>query len=112
MVQNSQIALSKEHMITLRAYGMDTSDASMCWLREPNERGWFLVKHDEDCYEMGCLDPVPAYTLEDILQKIKGGIIYNPIIAKSGNRPWTYSILKNDHELLKDSILTYGYTPL
>ena len=41
----------------LRDLGVDTSKASMCWLREPNNHTRYEVFcTNDDCYEMSCLD--------------------------------------------------------
>lgn len=66
-----QIALSPEQMKELKSLGLDCSDASMCWCKEPNENKYRLFIHDEYCYEAACLKPIPAYTLEDILIKLR-----------------------------------------
>lgn len=65
-----QIALTREQMRELQSLGLDCSDASLCWCQEPNEDEYKLFLHDEFCYEAACLNPVPAYTLEDILCKL------------------------------------------
>lgn len=63
--------LSISQMRHLRDLGVDTSKASMCWLREPNDSTRCEVFiHDDDCYEMSCLDPVPTFTLQDLLNII------------------------------------------
>lgn len=72
-----QIALSIEQMDHLKEFGCDTSDASLCWIKEPGTDNYSLSVHDESCYEMSCLHPVPAYTLQDIMDKIPESIIHN-----------------------------------
>lgn len=63
--------LSVKQMSHLRDLGVDISKASMCWLREPNDSTRCEVFiHDDDCYEMSCLDPVPAFTVQDLLEII------------------------------------------
>lgn len=42
--------------------------ASMCWVKDPNENKYNLVVHDESCYEMAALEPIPAYTVADIIE--------------------------------------------
>lgn len=71
--------LSISQMRHLRDLGVDTSKASMCWLREPNNHTRYEVfVHDDDCYEMSCLDPVPTFTLQDLLN-----IIPSRVLSKS-----------------------------
>ncbi|MCM1031573.1 MAG: hypothetical protein NC410_09075 [Oscillibacter sp.] len=72
---NKQIALSIEQMDHLKELGVDTSDASLCWIKKPNTDNYSLSIHDESCYEMSCLHPVPAYTLQDILEKLPHTIV-------------------------------------
>lgn len=63
--------LSISQMRHLRDLGVDTSKASMCWLREPNNHTRYEVFcTNDDCYEMSCLDPVPAFTVQDLLEII------------------------------------------
>ena len=67
--------LSVSQMSHLRDLGVDTSKASMCWLREPNNHTQCEVFiHDDDCYEMSCLDPVPTFTLQDLLDELPHSI--------------------------------------
>lgn len=61
--------LSVEQMKHLKELGVDISDASMCWIKD-SEGNRFLSVNDEYCYEMSHLSPVPAYTLQDILDKL------------------------------------------
>lgn len=59
--------LSIEQMKHLYELGVDTSNASMCWVNDP-EGNRMIEVHDEFCYEMSCLDPVPTFTLQDMLE--------------------------------------------
>lgn len=61
--------LSVGQMKHLQELGLDTSDASMCWIKD-SEENRFLSVNDEYCYEMSHLSPVPTYTLQDILDKL------------------------------------------
>lgn len=69
-----KIALSIKQMNHLRKLGLDTSDASLCWTQDPNGEIWRLGIHDEFCYESSYMNPVPAYTLHDILDKLPESI--------------------------------------
>ena len=53
----------------LKELGLNTSNASMCWVKdtEGNQR---LSVHDEYCYEANFMNPVPAYTLQDVLDAL------------------------------------------
>ena len=58
--------LSIEQMQHLQELGLDTSNASMCWIKTPNGRD--LTFNDEWVnFEESILDPVLAYTLQDVL---------------------------------------------
>ena len=68
---NKQIALSIEQMDNLVSLGVDTSQASMCWVLGENivtnKTEYWLTINDEDYFEQH--DPiVPAFTLEDMLE--------------------------------------------
>ena len=61
--------LSIEQMQHLQELGLDTSNASMCWIKTPNGRD--LTFNDEWMnLEESNLDPVPAYTLQDVLDAL------------------------------------------
>lgn len=72
----SKQVLSIDQMKHLRELGLDTSDASMCWIKDC-EGNRFLEVNDEYCYEMPHLSPVPTYILQDILDKLPSYITYN-----------------------------------
>ena len=61
-------ALTIKEMMHLKSLGVDTSSASMCWLKHPNESEYRLFVRDEYCYELGALEPIPAFTLQDMLE--------------------------------------------
>lgn len=58
--------LSIDQMKHLASLGVDISKASMCWIKSPDGK-YELSVHDEWCYESVSLDPVPAFTLQDII---------------------------------------------
>lgn len=64
-----KICLSIEQMRELKELGVETKDASMCWVRDP-EGHYYPTVHDESCYEMSFMDPAPAFTLQDMLEKM------------------------------------------
>lgn len=53
----------------LRELGLDTSNASMCWIKD-TEGNRHLSVHDEYCYEASFMNPIPAFTLQDILEML------------------------------------------
>lgn len=69
--------LSIDQMKHLAELGVDISKASMCWIKYPNESEileYAISVHDEFCYEMSLLDPIPAFTLQDIIELLPIGI--------------------------------------
>lgn len=113
----TRIALSVNEMHALEGKGLDTSDASMCWVRDPNGSEYRLTVHDEFCYEMQCLKAVPTYTLEDIILKLNGDIgtihpetiIEYPFMEKT---PWLFSVDTSRNEDLEYDIRQTGPSPL
>ena len=71
----SKQCLDVQQMQHLQELGLDTSNASMCWIKTPNGR--CLTFNDEWMnLEESNLDPVPAYTLQDVLDALPKEIIY------------------------------------
>lgn len=62
-----KICLSIDQMQKLKELGISTKDASMCWIRD-GEGNATAELHDEYCYEMSFMKPVPAFILQDILE--------------------------------------------
>lgn len=73
---NKQV-LSIEQMEHLKEIGLDSSKASMCWLTFNGQTT--LSVHDESCYESASLHPIPAFTLQDILELLPKEICGNEI---------------------------------
>ena len=53
----------------LQELGLDTRNASMCWIKD-TEGNQHLSVHDEYCYEASFMNPIPAYTLQDVLDAL------------------------------------------
>ena len=65
----SKQVLDVQQMQHLQELGLDTSNASMCWIKTPNGRD--LTFNDEWMnLEESILDPVLAYTLQDVLDSL------------------------------------------
>ena len=68
----SKQVLDVHQMQHLQELGLDTNNASMCWLKTPNGRD---LTFNDECInndewinlDESLLDPVPAYTLQDVL---------------------------------------------
>lgn len=85
----SKQVLSVEQMKNLHELGLDTSDASMYWVRrshgsridDESKGEWSLSLHKEfmvcgfTSYEV-----LPTYTLQEILDKLPPSINWNPLI--------------------------------
>ena len=56
----------------LQELGVDTSDASMCWIRydADGEVIDYLSDNNEMCYEMACAELYPTYTAGDLIEKL------------------------------------------
>ena len=65
----SKQCLDVQQMQHLQELGLDTSDASMCWIKD-TEGNRHLSVHDEYCYEASFMDPIPAYTLQYVLDAL------------------------------------------
>ena len=112
-----RVALSITEMRALQRKGIDTSDASMCWIKEPNGEGYKMTVHDEYCYEMACLDPIPAYTLEDIILKLDAEVSSLPRevvidMLDFAHKPWIVSVCNIQNINLPESIRLFGCSPL
>ena len=70
----SKQTLSIEQMQHLQELGLDTNNASMCWIKDM-EGNQHLSVHDEYCYEASFMNPVPAYTLQDVLDALPRFVI-------------------------------------
>ena len=68
--------LSREQMKHLQELGVDTSDASMCWIRYDADGvvDDYVAINDEMCYEMACAEPCPTYTIGDLIEKLPKSI--------------------------------------
>lgn len=66
--------LSIEQMQHLYDLGVDNSKASMCWIMQPGSNVYEVSVYDEYCHEMSCLNPVPTFTLQDMLEMMPKSI--------------------------------------
>lgn len=96
--------LSIEQMKHLYELGVDTSNASMCWVNDP-EGNRMIEVHDEFCYEMSFLHPVPAFTLQEIIELLpnvimKDGDIYKLCFERQGKNWVVYYYRADTTELI------------
>ena len=92
--------LSIEQMNNLNKLGLATNvEASMCWVKMPSPNDgmeYSLVVHNEFCYEMSCLSPVPTFTLQDLIEILPSDVFgnYNFWLMKS-NSGYKFSVKNN-----------------
>lgn len=65
----SKQCLDVQQMQHLQNLGLDTSNASMCWIKDA-EGNLLLSVQDEYCYGATFMNPIPAYTLQDVLDAL------------------------------------------
>ena len=71
--------LSIKQMQKLKELGIDISKASMCYVffESDSQKYTDIVVHDESCYEMACMNPIPTFTLQDIIELMPESITIN-----------------------------------
>ena len=70
--------LSIEKMQKLKELGIDISKANMCYVsfESDGQKYTYIVVHDESCYEMACMNPIPTFTLQDMIELMPNTINY------------------------------------
>ena len=66
--------LSIEQMKHLQELGVDTSDASMCWLKYTGTDGavrYLINANDISCHVMPFMEAFPTYSIGDLIDKLK-----------------------------------------
>lgn len=89
----SKQVLDVQQMQHLQELGMDTRNASMCWIKD-TEGNQHLSVHDEYCYEASFMNPIPAYTLQDVLDALP-----KRICDKGTFYLGCYDIMIDEHEI-------------
>lgn len=69
--------LSIEQIQKLKDLGVDISKASMCYVCFESDGSKYvdIVVHDESCYEMACMNPMPTFTLQDMIELMPSKVI-------------------------------------
>ena len=109
--------LSIEKMQKLKELGVDDSKASMCYVFFESDGSKYtdIVVHDESCYEMACMNPIPTFTLQDMIELMPDDIdyVFSLVISKN------YIAYRNDDSNVEkhliygdDSILENAYNML
>lgn len=91
-MMEKKICLSIQQMRKLSELGIPTKEASMCWIRD-EEGNRTAAIHDEFCYEMSFMNPVPAFTLQDILN-----IMPWKVFSKGYNRDFFLKMEKHQNK--------------
>lgn len=101
--------LSIKQMQELIALGFDTSKASMCWFpmtlsdenNQPVTKSYFLGIHHKGCNlywnTNDCREPVPTFTLQDILEIIK-----KKVLEKDLSLDLELNLINNQLQLTKE----------
>lgn len=63
-------------MKTLRDKGLDVSDASHAWVKDPNGDADTVVMNDEYAYECSGFNTCPCYSLADVIDKLHDSVEY------------------------------------
>lgn len=73
--------LSIKQMQRLIELGIDVSKASMCYVyfESDGQKYTDIVVHDESCYEMACINPMPTFTLQDMINIIPNSIEFDGV---------------------------------
>ena len=95
--------LDVQQMQRLQELGLDTNNASMCWIKD-TEGNRHLSMHGEYCYEGSFMNPVPAYTLQDVLDALPDFINEYSLIIDISFGVIRYDNLKwRDSPILKET---------
>ena len=73
--------LSIKQMQRLIELGVDVSKASMCYVFFESDGSKYadIVVHDESCYEMACMNPMPTFTLQDMINIMPNSIEFDGV---------------------------------
>lgn len=102
--------LSVEQMQRLMELGVDVSKASMCYVFFESDGSKYadIVVHDESCYEMACMNPMPTFTLQDMIELMPYGIdyVFSLVISKD------YIAYRNDDSNVSKHLTYSDYSML
>lgn len=94
--------LTIEQMQHLQELGCSTRNASMCLIRD-TEGNRHLSVHDEYCYGAAYMNPIPSYTLADIIEMLPKQIedrdgYQSYIVIYHDGKMWVVSYSSEDEE--------------
>ena len=97
--------LSIEQMKHLQELGVDTSDASMCWLKYTGTDGvvrYLINANDISCHVMPFMEAFPTYSIGDLIEKLPKHIdSWNDnriVIEGDEDVDYWYAVYKNRYE--------------
>ena len=89
---NEQV-LSIEQMKHLQELGVDTSDASMCWLKYTGTDGvvrYLINANDISCHVMPFMEAFPTYSIGDLIEKLPKSTDFGDLLIEFCNSDLGY----------------------
>ena len=80
--------LSIEQMKHLQELGVDTSDASMCWLKYTRTDGvvrYLINVNDISCHVMPFMEVFPTYSIGDLIEKLPKSTDFGDLLIEFCN---------------------------
>ena len=85
--------LSIEQMKHLQELGVDTSDASMCWLKYTKTDGvvrYLINVNDISCHAMPFMEVFPTYSIGDLIEKLPKSADFGDLLIEFCNSDLGY----------------------
>ena len=85
--------LSIEQMKHLQELGVDTSDASMCWLKYTGTDGavrYLINANDISCHVMPFMEAFPTYSIGDLIEKLPKSTDFGDLLFEFCNSDLGY----------------------
>ena len=85
--------LSIGQMKHLQKLGVDTSDASMCWLKYTGTDGvvrYLINANDISCHVMPFMDAFPTYSIGDLIEKLPKSTDFGDLLIEFCNSDLGY----------------------
>ena len=89
---NEQV-LSIEQMKHMQELGVDTSDASMCWLKYTGTDGvvrYLINVNDISCHVMPFMEAFPTYSVGDLIEKLPKSTDFGDLLIEFCNSDLGY----------------------
>ena len=108
--------LSIDQMHRLQELGLDTGDASACWIKDIDGNR-FVFPNDECFHEMSFIETLPTYTLQDILDKLPKQIGEYTLQIRHAHGYWVCEYVNPYHnlgivEMKQDDLIDSAYEML